>query len=90
MLCSLLMVAARQTMLSPEPGGFGYDTCHAWGEPGARWMGCDEFFPAPMKYKDLRDTVPKGCDHTHVQFVTDGEDGYYPWGPTDKFGEGMG
>mmetsp|Transcript_43182 Transcript_43182/g.105643 ORF Transcript_43182/g.105643 Transcript_43182/m.105643 type:complete len:83 (+) Transcript_43182:187-435(+) len=79
----MLLRIARGTGLLSEPGGFGYDTCAAWGEPGKRWMGCDEFFPQPHIYKDLRKDVPKGCAPTRVQFVPEGEVNTYPWGVED-------
>ncbi|KAJ1492628.1 hypothetical protein T484DRAFT_1930783 [Baffinella frigidus] len=73
------------TMLSGGAGGFGYDTCVAWGEPGNRFEGCDEFFPAPVPYKDLRAGISKTCSPTKVQFVTEPEQGSYPFGYPDQY-----
>ena len=47
-------------LLFGELGGFGYDTCAAFGnynQNGVTPLGCDEFFPAPQVYKDLRSQV---------------------------------
>ena len=52
--------------LFADKGGFAYDPCSAWGSPGDRPMGCDEFFPEPVIYKDLRGTVSSGCKPTQV------------------------
>lgn len=68
------------SMLFADAGGFAYDTCQAWGSPGLRWMGCDEFFPDKEVYKDLRKSVGSGCSPTKVQFVTEGTVPAYPYG----------
>ena len=47
-------------LLFGELGGFGYDTCAAfgnYGNNGVTPLGCDEFFPPPQVYKDLRSNV---------------------------------
>ena len=47
-------------LLFGELGGFGYDTCAAFGNynnNGVTPLGCDEFFPPPQVYKDLRANV---------------------------------
>jgi len=47
-------------LLFGELGGFGYDTCAAfgnYGNNGVTPLGCDEFFPPPQVYKDLRTNV---------------------------------
>ncbi len=89
-LLSILNFAAEETKfdqlemlfasLFADAGGFAYDTCQAWGSPGMRWMGCDEFFPDKEIYKDLRKSVSSGCSPTKVQFVTEGTVPAYPFG----------
>ena len=66
------LLTSMLVSLFGDPGGFAYDTCQAWGSPGMRWMGCDEFFPDHEVYKDLRKSVGSGCSPTKVQFVTEG------------------
>lgn len=69
-------------MLFGELGGFGYDTCAAFGNynhNGVTPLGCDEFFPPPQIYKDLRANA-KGCGPTKVQFVEEEPPGAYPFG----------
>jgi len=69
-------------MLFGELGGFGYDTCAAFGNynhNGVTPLGCDEFFPPPQVYKDLRANA-KGCGPTQVQFVEEEPPGAYPFG----------
>ena len=89
-ICLLEMLIS----LFSDAGGFAYDTCQAWGSPGMRWMGCDEFFPDKMVYKDLRSRVGTGCEPTKVQFVTDGAVPAYPfgdptpWTPNPPYGIG--
>mmetsp|Transcript_27099 Transcript_27099/g.42388 ORF Transcript_27099/g.42388 Transcript_27099/m.42388 type:complete len:87 (+) Transcript_27099:196-456(+) len=85
MLSVLFEKAARFQSLSGDMGGFAYDTCRAWGEPGLRWEGCDEFFPDPVVYEDHRKEVPRGCAHTVPQFKEGGYIGSYPFGFPDKY-----
>mmetsp|Transcript_72294 Transcript_72294/g.117290 ORF Transcript_72294/g.117290 Transcript_72294/m.117290 type:complete len:101 (+) Transcript_72294:3257-3559(+) len=67
-------------MLFGELGGFGYDTCTGFATSGGVTpMGCDEFFPPPQVYKDLRSNA-KACGPTQVQFVEEKAPGAYPFG----------
>jgi len=69
-------------LLFGELGGFGYDTCAAFGNynhNGVTPLGCDEFFPPPQVYKDLRANA-KACGPTQVQFVEEKPPGAYPFG----------
>lgn len=66
-------------LLFGELGGFGYDTCAAfgnYGENGVTPLGCDEFFPPPQVYKDLRSHVSvqraRGIVETTLPAYSDG------------------